>query len=135
MKPAMSRVYPTWLRSLARGTTVLYAVAVIVLSLIPGKDVPMGEISDKYRHAAAYGVFAMLVSASFLGPRWWPIAMAFVIVSAFGLTIEYIQPSFHRSFDYGDAMANSIGAAVGCGLLLLIRFLTLRRLALSPVNS
>lgn len=130
MKPAMSPVYPTWLRWLARGATVLYAIAVIVLSLIPGKDVPMGDISDKYRHAAAYGVLAMLASASFLGPRWWPIAMAFIVVSGFGLTIEYIQPSFHRSFDYGDALANSIGAAVGCGLLIILRLLTPRRVAL-----
>lgn len=128
MKRAMG--YPTWLRFLARGATVLYALAVMVLSLMPGHDVPMGNVSDKYRHAAAYGVFALLVSVSFLGPRWWPILGAFLIVSGFGLVVEYIQPSFHRSFDLGDALANSIGAAVGCGLLLMIRAVTPRRQAL-----
>ncbi len=126
----MARTYPTWLRTLARVVTVLYAVVVIYYSLTPGKGLPLNTINDKYRHAAAYGVFAMLVAASFLGPRWWPTLLAFVVVSGFGLAIEFIQPSFNRSFDYGDAFANSIGAAIGCGLLLAIRLLTTRKLAL-----
>lgn len=134
MKPAMRRHYPHWLRLLARGATVLYAVAVIVLSLMPGKDVPLDSISDKYRHAAAYGVLAMLVSASFLGARWWTTLLAFLVVSGFGLTIEFVQPSFHRSFDYGDALANSIGAALGCGLLILVRLLAGRRPNVVPAR-
>jgi VanZ family protein len=131
----MKRVmgYPTWLRYLARGATALYALAVIVLSLMPGKNVPMGDVSDKYRHAAAYAVFALLLSVSFLGPRLGKIAIVFLVVSAFGLTIEYVQPSFQRSFDYGDALANSIGAAVGCCLLLLVRLFTTRRPAMVEI--
>ncbi len=123
----MPRTYPNWLRLLARSATVLYAIAVIVLSLMPGKDVPLESVSDKYRHAAAYAVLAVLVSVSFLGPRWRPTLLAFLGVAAFGFAIETIQPSFDRTFDLYDELANSIGAAIGCGSLLLLRALTASR--------
>lgn len=112
---------------MARGATVLYAIAVIVLSLMPGNDVPLGNVSDKYRHAAAYAVLAVLLSVSFLGPRLRATLLAFLAVAAFGFAIEFIQPSFNRSFDLYDELANSIGAAIGCGLLLMLRYFTTRR--------
>lgn len=118
----MPRSYPSWLISLARGATLLYALAVVVLSLMPGKDVPMDGVWDKYKHAAAYGVFAVLVNVSFFRPRLWPTVIAFLIVSSIGLSIEFIQPYFHRSREALDALANAIGAALGCGMLGLIRF-------------
>lgn len=127
MKSSMARSYPAWLRTLARAATVLYAVAVIVLSLMPGQEVPLGNISDKYRHAAAYAVLAVLLSVSFLGPRLKPTLLAFLLVAGFGFVIEFIQPSFNRTFDLYDELANSIGAAIGCGLLIALRALTTRR--------
>lgn len=119
----MPRSYPTWLILLARVVTLLYAVAVVTLSLVPGHDVPMANVSDKYKHAAAYGVFAVLVNVSFFRPKWWPTIATFLVVSTIGLSIEFIQPYFHRSREALDALANALGAALGCGFLVALRLL------------
>jgi VanZ family protein len=109
---------------LARVATLLYTIAICVLSLMPGKDVPLGSVSDKYRHALAYGLFAVLLGLSFLKGRYWAAAWAFTIASLVGIGMEILQPYFGRSQDVGDALANSIGATLGCvvfvSLLLMI---------------
>lgn len=131
----MPRAYPSWLIILARSATLLYALAVVVLSLIPGKDVPMNAVSDKFKHAAAYGVFAVLVNVSFFRPRWWPTLLTFFVVTTIGLSIEFIQPYFHRSREALDALANAIGAALGCGLLGLIRIVARPKSVDAPVEA
>lgn len=119
----MRRSYPIWLIVLARAVTVLYALAVVTLSLLPSHDVPMPEVSDKYKHAAAYGVFAVLLNVSFFRPRRWSMVLTFLIVSSMGLSIEFVQPYFHRSREALDALANALGAAAGCVFLLSVRSL------------
>lgn len=108
----------------ARVTTLLYTIAICVLSLMPGRDVPLQGVSDKYRHAAAYAVFALLLACSFLKGRFWSAAWAFTIATLMGIGMEYLQPHFGRTGDSADALANAIGASLGCvlfsTLLLLI---------------
>lgn len=104
--------------------TVLYAIAIVVFSLLPKGDVPLENVSDKYRHAAAYAVFALLLSCSFLKLRWWAVPAAFVLATATGILMELIQPSFGRSRDAMDALANAIGAAIGCVAVLAILVVT-----------
>ena len=113
----MTPTAQTWLTRIARGLTLLYTLLIIALSLMPGQDVPLGNISDKYRHAAAYGVFAVLIGCSFLHLRWRSVIFAFVFASLFGVMIEIIQPTFHRTRDVYDALANAIGASIGCAAL------------------
>jgi VanZ family protein len=109
---------------LGRICTPLYTMAIVVLSLIPGNDVPLESISDKYRHAAAYGVFAILLSCSFLKLRWWAVPVAFALATVMGILMELVQPSFGRTRDLFDAIANSTGAAIGCVAISLIFYLT-----------
>lgn len=124
----MSRSYPSWLKWLARAVTILYAIAVVVLSLIPGQDVPMDHVSDKYRHTAAYGIFAVLVNVSFFKPRVASTLVTFAVVSLVGLSIEFIQPYFNRSREALDALANAAGAALGCLFLITMRIFSQKRL-------
>jgi VanZ family protein len=104
--------------------TPLYTMAICVLSLIPGSDVPLDNVSDKYRHAAAYAVFALLLSCSFLKLRWRAVPVAFALATVMGILMELIQPSFGRSRDAMDALANSIGAAIGCAVVLAALLVT-----------
>lgn len=118
---------------LCRCLTLIYIILICVLSLIPGSDVPLENISDKYRHAAAYCVFAVLVGCSFLKWRYWTMLIAFVAASGVGIAMEIVQPYFHRSRDIGDAIANSTGAALGCvGVFALLFVLDRRPLVPSP---
>lgn len=114
---------------LARVASLLYAIAICVLSLIPNRDVPLEEVSDKYRHAVAYGTFAVLLGCSFLNLRWWTVPLAFVVAMTVGVAMELVQPYFARSCDPMDALANAIGAAIGCVVLcgLASIYLRLRR--------
>lgn len=104
---------------LARVAALLYTILICVLSLIPGKGVPLDHVSDKWRHGVAYGVFALLLGGSFLRLRLWTVPLAFTLASLMGVAMELLQPSFGRSRDPYDALANSIGAATGCALLVL----------------
>ena len=114
---------------LSRVAALLYTIAICVLSLIPGRDVPMENVSDKYRHAAAYGVFALVLGCSFLNLRWWTVPLAFVVAVTFGIAMEFVQPYFGRTKDPYDALANAIGAAIGCAVLIALAsvYLRLRR--------
>lgn len=120
----MSSSFQSVLLLIGRVCTPLYTMAIVVLSLIPGQDVPLENISDKYRHAAAYGVFAVLLSCAFLKLRWWAIPVAFVIATVVGILMEFIQPSFGRTKDPYDALANAIGAGIGC-VIMVVLLLTL----------
>jgi VanZ family protein len=104
----------------ARVLTLLYTIAICYLSLIPSRDLPLNNVSDKYRHAAAYAVFAVLLGCSFVRLRYWTVPLAFSIASLMGIGMEYTQPYFGRSRDVYDAMANSIGAGLGCVLVCVM---------------
>lgn len=111
---------------LSRVAALLYTIAICVLSLIPGRDVPMESVSDKYRHGMAYGVFALVLGCSFLNLRWWTVPLAFVVAVTVGIGMEFIQPYFDRTFDLGDALANAIGAAIGCVVLVGLAYVYLK---------
>lgn len=112
----MKRVTSRYLWA-ARAATVFYLAAIFVLSLIPGDEVPLENVSDKYRHAAAYAGFAVLLGCSVMHWRWASLPFAFLMASGVGVLVEVIQPHFHRTRDPMDALANSIGAAIGCLLV------------------
>jgi VanZ family protein len=114
---------------LSRVAALLYTIAICVMSLMPPGDVPLERINDKYRHALAYGLFAVLLGCSFLNLRWRTVPMAFVVATLFGVGMEFVQPFFGRTRDVMDAVANATGAAVGCVILIGLAsvYLKLRR--------
>ena len=111
----------------ARVLTLLYTIAICMLSLMPSRDLPLNNVSDKYRHAAAYAVFAVLLGCSFVKLRYWTLPLAFSIATLMGVGMEFTQPYFGRSRDVYDALANSIGAALGCGIVCLLLLALSRR--------
>ena len=76
---------------------------------------PAPEGSDKLVHLAAFAALAFpLARTGRIG-----LLPVFIGASAFGGAIELIQPSFNRSADINDWIADIIGVVVGivCGLM------------------
>ena len=76
---------------------------------------PAPEGSDKLVHLAAFAALAFpLARTGRIG-----LLPVFIGASAFGGAIELIQPSFNRSADVNDWIADVVGVVlgIGCGLL------------------
>ena len=78
-------------------------------------EAPAPEGSDKLVHFIAFTALAFpLARTGRIG-----LLPVFIGASAFGGAIELIQPSFNRSADLNDWVADIVGVAlgIGCGLL------------------
>ena len=96
--------------------TAFLAITLSVAMLWP-LEAPPPEGSDKLVHFIAFAALAFpLARTGRLG-----LVAVFIGASAFGGLIELIQPSFNRSADIGDWVADTIGVAIGIGCGLLYR--------------
>lgn len=94
-----------------------WALIILVVSVIPGEDLPSLSIwePDKVMHALVYGILCCLLAFSISKNRFIPKQTIL-----YGFVIELIQlllPT--RSFDLLDAVANSSGCLLAGGLILL----------------
>lgn len=101
------------LRRLWQLGLLAYLGLICWLSLIPGPELPIdpGRF-DKLWHAAGYAIagFALVP----LWRRWAPLLLGGLLLAAMGLGIEVLQGlGGQRSFDWWDALANSLGVGVG----------------------
>ena len=78
---------------------------------------PAPEGSDKLVHFIAFAALSFPLART---GRFGLLAVL-IGASAFGGVIELIQPSFNRSADVNDWMADIIGVVLGIGLGLLYR--------------
>ena len=92
--------------------TVFLAITLSVAMLWPLEAPPPApEGSDKLVHFIAFAALAFpLARTGRLG-----LVAVFIGASAFGGLIELIQPSFNRSADMGDWVADTVGVAIGIG--------------------
>jgi VanZ family protein len=116
------------IRRLLRAAFCLAGALVGALSLVPSAALPPTSIGDKAEHIVAYAALGLLGAAS----SEHGIVRTAIGVSAFGIVIELLQAfSPGRSPDVVDALADIIGACVGCGLALalprLVAVVTKRR--------
>ena len=94
-------------------TTVLTVAMLWPLEAPP----PAPEGSDKLVHFVAFAALAFpLARTGRIG-----LLPVFIGASAFGGAIELIQPSFNRSADVNDWVADIVGVILGIGLGLLYR--------------
>jgi VanZ family protein len=85
-------------------------LAILLLSLLPGKSLPNVPTGDKINHFIAYSSLMLWFSQLFPGRRL-QIAIACV---AFGAVIEILQPIVSdRYFEGWDNVANAIGVSIG----------------------
>lgn len=108
---------------------VLWAVAVLVLTLMPSRDVPAWPWAekvqlDKFVHAFLFGMQSLLLGVALAGMGTWrsrisPLAVAAVVAIAYGGMIELLQEGMGagRHGDVLDLLADGAGALIGYGLL------------------
>ena len=107
-------------RPLRIAAFVLAVAVILYLSLAPTEDVPGDELVwDKAAHAIAYTIL-VIVGLLFSTHRRWAVVLA---VWAIGIGIEVAQAAmpFGRQGDPRDALANTIGIALGVALWTIAR--------------
>ena len=96
--------------------TIIVTLTLTVAMLWPmDQPPPAPEGSDKLVHFMAFAALAFpLARTGRIG-----LLPVFIGASAFGGAIELIQPSFNRSADINDWVADIVGVVlgIGCGLL------------------
>lgn len=107
---------------------VSYVILICWLSLTPTPPQIENDFFgwDRVQHTAAYGVFTLLAGWAFgtfsldLRRRW---QMAVVAAVAFGGLLEIVQGVFTatRTAEWGDLLADLIGAACAYGLVMILK--------------
>lgn len=114
---AAGAVLRTWL------PTAIYIILIMVMALRPSPKLPHIRHIDKYLHALAYAVLAVLSYRAFVrtGCRR-PFLLTFLLGLAVGMADEGIQALGRvRRADRYDLMADLIGTVIGA--LIISRFL------------
>jgi VanZ family protein len=106
----------------------LYWVVLLILTSLPGKDVPNTNINDKVEHYLAYSILAILLcftfdfqkKIKFLAKQ--PYLFSLLLVSFYGCIDELHQLYIPgRSCDVKDWLADTCGGLMGIGIVLLIK--------------
>ena len=98
--------------------TAFVAITLSVAMLWPLEaPPPTPEGSDKLVHFIAFAALAFPLART----GRFGLLPVFVGASAFGGAIEFIQPSFNRSADLNDWVADVVGVVIGIGCGLLYR--------------
>ena len=98
--------------------TIIVTLTLTVAMLWPLEAPPPApEGSDKLVHLIAFAALALPLART----GRFGLLPVFVGASAFGGIIELIQPSFNRSADVNDWIADIVGVILGIGLGLLYR--------------
>ena len=115
------------LKSYSLITTILYSLALAVISLVKFRDIPdyIPSFSDKVLHFLMYGILAFLWIITFTHKfrlkRIYAIVWAGIIAVIFGIIIEVLQGMITqtRVAESNDILANTLGV----GLTITILFL------------
>ncbi|MDX1705613.1 VanZ family protein [Pseudidiomarina sp.] len=87
---------------------VLIGLSAIFLMRFSSGDLPRFEHADKVVHFGAFFILALTFHRAFPIPFW----VALIILTAYGLAIEYVQNLLpYRQASMGDLLADAAGAA------------------------
>ncbi len=101
------------------GLWVLAIVAVVVVCLMPPPALPpLPDHSDKVEHFASYFLLAFGAVQLFATRRALLLAAAGLVVLGVGIEIAQGALTSDRSADPYDALANSVGVALGMAMML-----------------
>ena len=103
----------------SRYTAIFWTVLIFILCTIPSKNIPLpNSLSDKLNHFIAFAGFTFFWF--FHSSRY---GLVLIIAVIYGTGIEFWQAtlplSFHRSFDWYDALADAIGGIIGYTIYLI----------------
>lgn len=111
----------------ARFLAVLWTLLIFIGCFTPGKDIPKVDVPliDKWVHLVLFGGFTFLWLCSRPIRTTKALVSMFLIAVALGGFIEVMQgllTFLGRSMELMDAVADSIGGALGIGLFCLCAF-------------
>jgi VanZ family protein len=117
---------------------IIWMALITGLSVMPAPQLPKTPFfaPDKLAHATIYAVFTWLILFGLQRRTKTKLPRKQVIISVvfaafYGILMEFVQYAFvpGRFFEYGDMLANTIGALLGLSLFIPI---LLRKRALNP---
>jgi hypothetical protein len=116
------------LRVAIRALWAISLVTVIVGSLLPDNSAPIVALSatgmsDKFDHFVAYAVLAFLPG---LHEHRRVMFSLTVMACVLGVSLEFLQPSFGRDYEFADIVSDTFGMLVGIALALPVRRLFVR---------
>ena len=110
--------------------TLLLAVGIVLLSLLPIPDIKMPvdvPLADKWTHMVMYGVLTLTIWVEYRRAHqksnaWRLLLFAFLAPIAMGGILELMQAYFTtcRSGEWLDFVANTIGVCIGSAVGILI---------------
>lgn len=92
---------------------MLAVACVVVASLLPARDLPDLQVSDKIEHIVAYALLAAGAVQLFARRLSWAVVCVLLVLMGIGL--EYLQAAMKlgRMLDRADALANTLGVLIG----------------------
>jgi len=113
----------------ARFLAILWTLLIFIGCFTPGKDIPKVDVPliDKWVHLILFGGFTFLWLCSRPTRTAASFITMFIIAVALGSFIELMQgllTFLGRSMELMDAVADSIGGALGIGLFCLLAYIT-----------
>ena len=95
------------------GLWMLAVACVVVASLVPARDLPDLQVSDKSEHLVAYALLAAGAVQLFARRLSWAVVCVLLVLMGIGL--EYLQAAMKlgRMLDRADALANTLGVLIG----------------------
>lgn len=95
------------------GLWVLAVATVVVGSLVPARDLPDLQVSDKLEHFVAYAALSAGAVQLYLRRLSWGFVCVLLVLMGIGLEYLQAQMGLGRMLDRKDALANSIGVLIG----------------------
>ncbi len=99
-------------------TAIFWTVLIFILCTLPSEHLPKNN--DKTSHFLAFAGFTFFWF--FQSSKPWLIIL---IAAIYGIGIEFWQAilpkSFHRGFDWYDALADAVGGIIGYLIYLIYR--------------
>ncbi|ODS39270.1 MAG: hypothetical protein A7316_06045 [Candidatus Altiarchaeales archaeon WOR_SM1_86-2] len=110
-----------WIKRYIWVWVIGYSVAIFILSSMPQPPVPPEPIiphQDKFLHIMVYFLYTLLWQVGLIGVKnekisSYAIPLAVVIAILYGATNEVYQSFIpDRMYDFGDVIANAVGAVL-----------------------
>lgn len=100
-------------------SAILVGVGITVLSLLPPTSGVEIHVNDKIGHFVAYAVWMINIGLLVSTKHYWKIIVAILVYSGIMEFFQSFIPG--REVSFYDMMANTIGAIIGTGILLLFK--------------
>jgi VanZ family protein len=101
-------------------TAIIWTVIIFVLCTLPSEKLPSEQPNDKLSHFIAFAGFSFFWLFHVSKP-----ILIMIIAALYGIAIEFWQAilpvSFHRAFDWYDALADAVGGVIGCSIYLIYK--------------